>query len=283
MAGDAPSSRAAQSVASRVRDLRTTAGTRTHAARQQRTPTLAATSAWTAAVSSTSNATRGSKPASRQSIARSRGSRPGTRARPRAPGPAGRARPAPHGERVPGRQDRLVGVVEQVLQLEVRREHRHRHVVVDERQVGVARAQVLGRLARLGLLHRQLDVGWCWWKAATRVRRQRRTGRSGRRSTAAARRAGRPAPPARPRRSRWARDASAWPRAPSASVRRTPPAPALDELGAWSRSRAATCWEIADWVKFSDSAAAENEPQEATSRRTRMRRTSSIRAAYPLD
>jgi hypothetical protein len=60
---------------------------------------------------------------------------------------------------MPGRQDRLVGVVEQVAQLEVGRQHRHSRMVVDEREVGVAAAQVLGGLGGLGLLHRQLDVG----------------------------------------------------------------------------------------------------------------------------
>src|SRR5215210_3149406 len=47
-----------------------------------------------------------------------------------------------------------------------------------------------------------------------------------------------------------------------------------------SRSSAAICWEAADWVKESASAAAENEPRWATSRRTRMRRTSSISITY---
>ena len=96
-------------------------------------------------------------------------------------------------------------------------------------------------------------------------------------------------PPRRPARaassssaeSMRARIASAWPTSTRpASVSRTPRRPRSTSWVPVSRSSAATCWEIADWVKLSASAAAENEPQEATSRRTRMRRTSSIRTAY---
>src|SRR5215210_5051887 len=47
-----------------------------------------------------------------------------------------------------------------------------------------------------------------------------------------------------------------------------------------SRSSAAICCDTADCVNESASAAAEKEPRWATSRRTRMRRTSSIRTAY---
>src|SRR5919198_390448 len=47
-----------------------------------------------------------------------------------------------------------------------------------------------------------------------------------------------------------------------------------------ARSSAAICWEIADWVNDRASAAAEKEPRTATSRRTRIRRTSSIRWTY---
>ncbi len=65
-----------------------------------------------------------------------------------------------------------------------------------------------------------------------------------------------------------------------ASVRRTPRALRSTSTAPASRSSAAICWETADWVKESDSAAAENEPRRATSRRTRMRRTSSISATY---
>ena len=71
--------------------------------------------------------------------------------------------------------------------------------------------------------------------------------------------------------------ASAW--ASSArpdSVGRTPRGVRSSSWVPVSRSRAATCWLTADWVNDSDSAAAENEPQVATSRKTLMRLTSSI-------
>ena len=74
-----------------------------------------------------------------------------------------------------------------------------------------------------------------------------------------------------------ARMPSAWRTSASpASVSRTPRALRSTRTAPASRSSAAICWETADWVKESDSAAAENEPCTATSRRTRMRRTSSI-------
>ena len=78
-----------------------------------------------------------------------------------------------------------------------------------------------------------------------------------------------------------ARMASAWPTSAwPASVMRTPREPRSTSCVPVSRSSAATCWEIADWVKESASAAAENEPRAATSLSTLIRRTSSIRGAY---
>ena len=75
--------------------------------------------------------------------------------------------------------------------------------------------------------------------------------------------------------------ASVWRTSASpASVRRTPRALRCTRTAPASRSSAAICCEIADCVNDSDSAAAENEPRTATSRRTRRRRTSSIRATY---
>ena len=155
-------------------------------------------------------------------------------------------------------------------------------MVVDERQVGVAGAQPDARLVRLGLVHRQLDAGVALVEGGHRARRERgaaalegdqpqapaaQAGQRGQvllgatRSGPGSRRRG---PPARG----------------PASVRRTPREPRSTSWVPVSRSSAATCWEIADWVKFSASAAAENEPRAATSRRTRMRRTSSISTAY---
>ena len=75
--------------------------------------------------------------------------------------------------------------------------------------------------------------------------------------------------------------ASAWRTTASpASVRRTPRALRCTSVVPASRSSAAICCETADCVNDSASAAAENEPRMATSRSTRMRRTSSITATY---
>ena len=65
-----------------------------------------------------------------------------------------------------------------------------------------------------------------------------------------------------------------------ASVSRTPRDRRSTSCVPVSRSSAATCWLTADWVKLSASAAAENEPWAATSRKTFIRRTSSISTAY---
>src|SRR5215211_409758 len=71
-----------------------------------------------------------------------------------------------------------------------------------------------------------------------------------------------------------------WTSARPASVSRTPRGLRSTSLAPVSRSSAATCCEIADCVKDNASAAAEKEPRVATSRRTFIRRTSSIRGAY---
>ena len=101
--------------------------------------------------------------------------------------------------------------------------------------------------------------------------------------------ASRSRPPRRPAIASSSASASASrPRMPSAwrttaspaSVSRTPRALRSTSTAPASRSSAAICCEIADWVNDSDSAAAEKEPRRATSRRTRMRRTSSISATY---
>jgi hypothetical protein len=75
--------------------------------------------------------------------------------------------------------------------------------------------------------------------------------------------------------------ASVWRTTASpASVSRTPRALRSTSVAPASRSSAAICCETADWVNDSASAAAENEPRWATSRSTRMRRTSSISGTY---
>ena len=80
---------------------------------------------------------------------------------------------------------------------------------------------------------------------------------------------------------RRARIASAWRTSASpASVSRIPRALRWTSVQPASRSSAAICCEMADCVKESASAAAQNEPRTATSRSTRMRRTSSIRRTY---
>ena len=65
-----------------------------------------------------------------------------------------------------------------------------------------------------------------------------------------------------------------------ASVSLTPRARRCTSVVPASRSSAAICWETADCVNDSASAAAENDPWTATSRRTLMRRTSSISRTY---
>src|SRR5918993_924217 len=65
-----------------------------------------------------------------------------------------------------------------------------------------------------------------------------------------------------------------------ASVSRTPRDRRSTSWVPASRSSAAMCWLTADCVKLSASAAAEKEPCAATSRRTLMRRMSSISTAY---
>ena len=85
---------------------------------------------------------------------------------------------------------------------------------------------------------------------------------------------------------RLPRIASVWrTSARPASVSRMPRTLRSTSVVPASRSSAAICCETADCVNESASAAAENEPWCATSRRTRMRRTSSISAAYtgPLE
>ena len=77
------------------------------------------------------------------------------------------------------------------------------------------------------------------------------------------------------------RIASVWRTSASpASVSRTPRALRSTSTVPASRSSAAICCEMADWVKDRESAAAENEPRRATSRSTRMRRTSSMSETY---
>ncbi len=69
-------------------------------------------------------------------------------------------RPAALDERMVERQNRVVGVVDQVLELQLGGQRRaQRLVVVDERQVGLAGLQALRRLVRLGLDHAQFDAG----------------------------------------------------------------------------------------------------------------------------
>src|SRR4051794_25134531 len=80
---------------------------------------------------------------------------------------------------------------------------------------------------------------------------------------------------------RRARMTSVWRTSASpACVRRTPRALRSTRGMPASRSSAAICWETADCVKCSASAAAEKEPRAATSRSTFKRRTSSITRTY---
>ena len=124
------------------------------------TPTPAATSAWEAIVSSASKATRGSKPAWRQTSSV-------IRRQPLA------IVEAIHGSSARSLSDSLrrsasgwsarrisvVGVLHERGQLEVRGERaRHRVVVVDERQVDLPGAQQRAGLVGLGLDHSQLDL-----------------------------------------------------------------------------------------------------------------------------
>ena len=248
------------------------------------TPTPAATSAWAAVVSSTSKATRGSKPASRQARCMIRRQPPAVAGGdPGLLGQVGQRHPAALGERVPAGQDRLVGVVEQVESARGRRRAgrarprgRRRARGRRRRHAGARRP----RRARPPASTARRGGGARGTRPPRAVPASRR--RSGTRSAAGARRAG-PASAASSSsaESMRARIASAWPTsARPASVRRTPRRPRSTSWVPVSRSSAATCCDIADCVKLSASAAAEKDPHAATSRRTRIRRTSSIRAAY---
>ena len=77
--------------------------------------------------------------------------------------------------------------------------------------------------------------------------------------------------------SSWASTRLAWPTSTSAAPVSRTPRPLRSTTG-WptSRSSAASCWETADGVRWSTSAAAASVPCSATSRRTRRRRTSII-------
>lgn len=75
--------------------------------------------------------------------------------------------------------------------------------------------------------------------------------------------------------------ASAWPiRLSPAGVSFGPSLVRSSSCIPTSRSRAATCWLTADWERWSESAAAENEPRAITSRSTLSRFTSSISPPY---
>ena len=79
--------------------------------------------------------------------------------------------------------------------------------------------------------------------------------------------------------SSWASTTFAWPTSTSAALVRRMPRPLRSSTG-WptSRSSAASCWDTADGVRCSASAAAASVPCWATSRRTRRRRASIIQA-----
>ena len=63
---------------------------------------------------------------------------------------------------------------------------------------------------------------------------------------------------------------------------REPAGPALEQPRPAWRSSAAICWETAGWVSDSASAARENEPSLATSRKVSTRRGSIIDSAYGM-
>ena len=139
------------------------------------TPTPAATSACAAVVSSASNATRGVEAglAAHALGDLATSTCPGRRD-PGVLGEVGQGEPAAPRKAVPGGQDRLVAVVEQVDELEVGgKQVRERGVVVDQRQVGVTGPQADARLLGLGLDHRQLDARVALVKRRHRARRQR--------------------------------------------------------------------------------------------------------------
>ena len=248
------------------------------------TPTPAATSACEAIVSSASKATFRSKPASWQ--ARSVIARQPLRAAagdPRLVRHVGQAQAPALGQRVVGGQHEVVRVVDQVEGL--------------ERLASATRAAARSRRSARGRSRRSAAAPWprpartrpcsAPRRGGARGRPPRRAApawrpRSGSRPAAAARRAG-PASAASSSSASSIRHRIASvcaTRARPASVRRTPRAPRSSRVVPVSRSSAATCCEMADWVNDSDSAAAENEPRAATSRRTFMRRTSSISPAY---
>ena len=78
--------------------------------------------------------------------------------------------------------------------------------------------------------------------------------------------------------------ASAWPiRVSPALVSLGPSLVRSSSCMPTSFSSAATCWLTADCERCSESAAAENEPLAMTSRSTRIRFTSSIRATYQVE
>ena len=75
------------------------------------------------------------------------------------------------GQRVAGGQDHVVGIVEQVDQLEVGGEHvGSRRVVVYEGQIGLAGTKPGRDLIRLRLLHRELDLGMALVEGGHRAR-----------------------------------------------------------------------------------------------------------------
>ena len=180
------------------------------------TPTPAATSACAALVSSASKATLRLEAGlaadglgDHAAAARGGGRHPGL------PFEVAEREPAALGQRVTGGQEHLVGVVDQVHQLELGGQHvRHGGVVVDQRQVGVAGSQPARGLLGLGLVHRQLHARVALAEGGHRARRERGAAALEARSAAAARRAGRQGPPARPRRPRCGRGSR--PRGPPA-------------------------------------------------------------------
>ncbi len=133
------------------------------------TPTPAATSAMADMVSSASKATRGSKPASRQ--ARSVIWRQPQRGVEAIHGSSARSASFSRRRSASGwlaGDDRVVGVVEQVGELQVRAQRAGQRLeVVDQRQVDVAAAQALDGLGGLGLDHAQLDLGVALVELAT--------------------------------------------------------------------------------------------------------------------
>src|SRR5215217_3225553 len=137
---------------------------------------------------------------------------------------------------------------------------------VDSGSPSVIVSSIAGCLARKSAIASGISVAPADSNAAIRRRPPRRPAIASSSASASARRAS---------------TASAWRTSASpASVRRTPRALRCTRIVPVSRSSAAICCETADWVNERDSAAAEKDPWMATSRRTRMRRTSSISEAY---